>query len=60
MSAALRLVAVLLVVGGVAAEGERVLEAPGVALLLAVGLAGYVWFLAAMRRAMAPSRRRRT
>ncbi len=57
MSTALRFVAVLLVVGGVAAEGERVLEAPGVALLLAVGLAGYVWFLAAMRRAMAPSQK---
>jgi len=60
MITALRVVAVLLFCGGVAAEDVRVLEAPGVALLLAAGLAGYVWFLAAMRQAVAPSRRRRT
>jgi hypothetical protein len=56
----LKLGALTLLLGGVVAEGEHVLRAPGVALALGLALAAYLWFLAIARRPIRPAPRRRT
>jgi hypothetical protein len=59
MSTGLRVVALVLLLGGFAAEGGHLLRAPGVALALGVCLAAYLWFLAIARRPIGPAPRRR-
>ena len=59
MDAVLRLVGVVLLAAGVTAEAARVIPAAGLALVLGTCLAVYFWFLAAARRQMQPSQRRR-
>ncbi|MGE5235955.1 MAG: hypothetical protein ACM3O7_06385 [Acidobacteriota bacterium] len=54
MSVVLRVVAVLLLAGGVVAEVSGVVSAPGVALILGLCLATYTWFLATARCAPRP------
>ena len=58
MSAALRACSLLVLAGGLLAEGDRVVASPGLALVLSVCLSGYLWFLAVARAVPAPSRRK--
>lgn len=59
MTLLLKLAAVAIPFGSFLAEGGRILDAPGASVSLGVCLGGYLWFLAAARRAQAPSRWRR-
>ncbi len=59
MTLVLRIAALSLLLGGAAAESERLLRAPGVALALGACLAAYLWFLAIARRPIGPTPRRR-
>ena len=60
MTLTLKIAALVLLLAGFVAEGERTLRAPGVALALGVCLFAYVWFLAIARRSIRPTPRRRT
>ena len=59
MDAVLRLIGVLMLAAGVAAEAVQVIPAAGLALVLGTCLAVYFWFLATARRQMEQPQRRR-
>ncbi len=59
MTLALRIAALTLLLGAGVAEGEHLLQAPGVALALGACLSAYLWFLAIARRPIRPAPRRR-
>jgi Flp pilus assembly protein TadB len=54
MSIALKIAALLVLGGGVLAEHEGLIPAPGFALLAGALLAVYLWFLAKARRQLRP------
>jgi hypothetical protein len=54
VNAALKVVAVLVFLAGMALEGGRLLRAPGFALSAGALLAVYLWFLANTRRRVGP------
>jgi hypothetical protein len=60
MTIALKLAALVLLLGGAVAETGHLLRAPGVALALGLCLFAYLWFLAIARRPIGPAPRRRT
>jgi hypothetical protein len=59
MDTVLRLAGLLVLVGGIVAEAARTIPAAGLALVLGVSLAIYLWFLAIARRRLSPSPTRR-
>jgi hypothetical protein len=59
MGALLWLAGVLALVAGVTAEATRTIPAAGLALVLGVCTAIYLWFLAIARRRVDPPQRRR-
>ena len=54
MSAALKVVAVLVLAGGLVVEHGGLVPAPGFAMVAGVLLAIYLWFLAKARRRVGP------
>ncbi len=59
MDAVLRLASLLALAAGITAEVARTIPAAGLALVLGLSLAFYLWFLAIARRRLGPSLRRR-
>jgi hypothetical protein len=59
MDAVLRLAGLLVLAAGIVAEMAKTIPAAGLALVLGVSLAVYLWFLSIARRQMTPSQRRR-
>lgn len=59
MDAVLRLAGLLALAAGITAEVTRTIPAVGLALVLGLSLAFYLWFLAIARRRMNPPQRRR-
>lgn len=59
MDTILRLAGLLVLAAGVTAEAARTIPAAGLALVLGVSLAFYLWFLAIARQRTAMPQRRR-